>query len=403
MWILPLPQSETVSTGVLINVGVRDEIWPQEAGLAHASEHMHLMGTREFPTSKDISNYIEEVGGVINAWTSKEATFYHNQVPAAHAERAVHLLSQQLRETVFDDKKIVTEMKNIIQELRRENDNPQWLTRILADEFVYGSHPLSRNVLGTEEAISAFTKESFLSFQKRFYDPANFAYVVAGNITPQKALKLFNNYFPEKAQTKPNNRPAIKLAPAVSHQLIKTKKDIEQVYLVLNALTGKAKDKEATYLDFFCKMISGGMSFPLFQEVREKKGLCYEIWATSMEGSDTGIFFLYMGTDPKRCKEAINASLNVIKKHKSNNALLEKVKKMQIGRLALRYESTADIIELAAFDINSTGKPRGYNQILKEIKEIKIRHIKGVVDKYLKPSLIFKTILAPDGFDKKVV
>lgn len=397
LWTLNLPESGTVAAGVLIKAGTRDEIWPKEAGIAHALEHMFLQGTESFPTQRFLGEYIEEVGGRLNAWTSKEMTFYYSQVPANYAKRSVHLLSEQLKKSLFPEEKIPIEMKNIVQEIHRAHDNPQGLANRLSDGLVYGNHPLGKDTLGLEESVLALTRNDFIAFKERYYNPANYVFVVAGNISQEEALELFDEYFPEEAKQKPNTRIAQELNPVAERKLIQ-KKDIEQVHMFLSATTGKASGEDAKHIEFFTRMISGGFSTPLFQEVRNRLGLCYEIWADETKWSDVGVFDIYIGTDPKRYKEAIDTALKVVEKHKIDEALMEKVKNMKIGRLSLLYESTMNIINLAAQDIAFTGEPKGYDQTIKEIKETNIKDIESAVDKYLKPELFFTTMLVPKDF-----
>ncbi|MFA4890040.1 MAG: pitrilysin family protein [Candidatus Paceibacterota bacterium] len=400
LWVLNLPHSRTVAAGVLVRSGTRNEVWPKEAGIAHALEHMHFQGTEGFPSGQKITEYIEETGGRINAWTHKEMTFHYIKVPAIYSERAVHILSEQLKKSIIPEEKIPIEMKNVVQEIHRKNDNPQRFILTTSDQFVYKNHPLSRDTLGLEESVLSFTKNDFLSFKNRCYDPSNYVFIVAGKITEQEALELFNKYFPEKPKIKQNIFTPQTIEINNNRQFVK-KRDIEQVHLVLSATTCMAKDKDALYLDFFTDMISGGMSFPLFQDVRDKLGLCYEIWADHTKWSDVGKFDIYIGTDSLRYKEAIKASLAVIEKYKKDESLLEKVKKLKIGQLSIWYEDTARIIDMAAQDIAFTDEPKGYNQILKEIKEVDIKNINDVVEKYLKPDLIYTSILAPNYFDLK--
>lgn len=397
LWTLNLPYSGSVSVGVLVKTGTRDEIWPKEAGIAHALEHMHFQGTKNFPTSQEVSGYIEEVGGTVNAWTWKEMTFHWLKVPAFYSERAVHLLSEQLKESIIPKEKIPIEMKNIVQEIRRKNDNPRDLIWVISDEFIYQGHPLAKATLGFEESVIAFTRDDFLRFKGRYYDPSNYVFITVGKITQEEALNLFNKYFSEKPSVNPNIYSPQKLKEAKNHWFVKNK-DIEQLHLFISTVTGKAQEKDALYLDFFEDMISGGMSFPLFQEVRDKLGLCYEIWAYNTKWSDLGKFDIYIGTDPKRYKEAIDAALGVIENHKADENLLEKVKNLKIGKITLLYEDTAMIINQAAQDIAFTGEPKDYNQIIKEIEEVNIDNIKGGVEKYLKPDSIFFTLIAPQNF-----
>lgn len=397
LWLMEMPFSKTVSAGVLILSGTRDEEWPKEAGMAHALEHMFFQGTKMFPGSKEVSGYLEEVGGRINAWTSKEMTFYHAHAPAEHKERTVHILSEQLRNSIFPEEKIPVEMSNIIQEIRRANDNPEVYAGFLANLNLYGRHSLAKRTLGIEESVTAFGREDFISFQRRHYNSSKFVFVVAGGIKAGEAAELFNKYFPEKTEEKIKERQTEKLSGEGQRLNVK-KKDIEQVHLFLSATTGKAKDKETLHLEFFRSMISGGMSFPLFQEVRDKRGLCYAISAGFVPWSDVGNFGVYIGTDPKRYKEAIDASLDVIEKSKKDEALLEKVKQLKIGRLVFRFETASDIIRGAADDIAFYGAPRGYDELLDEIKEVMPLDIEKAVDKYLKPEMFYTTMLAPKDF-----
>lgn len=398
LWLLPMPHSGSVSAGVLVNVGTRDEVWPKEAGIAHALEHMLIQGTEEFPTQSDLTSYIEDVGGHINAMTWKEGTFYHAKVPANFTERAIHAVSQQVRKSTLPEEKIATEMNNIIQEIKRSNDNPQQSSWNLSCNIAFNNHSLSKNVLGIEESVSALTKEDFIKFKEKYYNPANYTFVVAGNITKEKILKLFDKYFPEKVSNqKKNVRKTESLARNKGSRNIQTK-DIGQLHLTLSATTAPAKSKDAVYLGFFADMIDAGWSFPLMQEIRNKRGLCYDVGAYVNGFSDVGLLRIYVGTDPKKYKEAASASLEVLNSSKADKNLLERAKKLRLGRLALSFENTMNIISRAAHDINFTGKPKDYSQEIKETKSVSIKNIINVVDKYLKPEMFYTSILAPKNF-----
>lgn len=401
LWTLTLPHSNSVAAGVLVFTGTRDEIWPKEAGIAHALEHMHFQGAKNFPTSKDISAYIEEIGGRISAWTSKEMTFYNARVPASYGRRAIQILGEQLNKSLFPEKKIETEMKNIIQEIKRRNDNLPRFASLISNQLVYKNHPLSKDALGLESSVLSFKKKDFLNFKDRYYNSGNYVFIAAGKITQDEALAIFNDYFPKEKNIKQNIRQAEKLIIEKGEKQI-VNKDTEQLYIILSAAFSKAKDKDSLYLDFFRDMISGGMSFPLFQEIRDKRGLCYSINASLNKWSDVGKFNVYIGTDPKRHKEAIDATLKVIEKYKSDAELLDKVKNLKIGKLDLLYENTSDIINAATQDISFIGEPRDYEKIIKEIKEVNIGDIERAVDKYLNPELIFTTIIAPLKFKENI-
>lgn len=401
LWILNIPTSKTVSAGVLVKAGTRDENWPKEAGIAHALEHVVFLGTEKFSTSQVVSEYIEEIGGALNAWTWKEMTFYYSQVPAEYAERSIYLTSEQLRKSTFPENKIKVEMKNIVQEIRRSQDDPSNFVERINNKFVYKDHPLAKDTLGTEESVLAFTKQDFLNFKERYYTPDNYVFIVAGNISEEEAIKLFDKHFPEKVGEKANKRASETLDLVDREQLLIQKKDIEQVHMILSVPTCSSDNPDSQYLSFFKAMISGGMSFPLFQEVRDKLGLCYTIVADIVKWSDVGIFEIYIGTDPKRYDEAVQAIFKVIADSKSDKVLFEKTKSLIKGRLNLKYENTSNIINIAAQDIAFTGVPKGYEKTIEEIEKIKIEEVGRVVDKYLKPEQFFKTMLVPENFKEK--
>lgn len=397
LWTLSSPNYNSVSIGVLVKCGTRDEIIPKEAGIAHALEHMHFQGTENFPNSLKISEYIEEVGGEINAWTHDEKTFYFARAPAEYAERAVQIVSEQVEKSIFPEEKIPIEMKNVIQEINRRNDNPQSYLWKIVSEFIYKDHPLSKDTLGSKESVLAFKRNDFINFKQRYYNPANYTFIAVGNILEAEALGLFDKYFIEQ----PNSRPNIRKKEILSVQTVKQfieRRELDQLHVGLDALIGSGNDTSSLYLEFFSKMISGGMSFPLFQEVRDKRGLCYSIHSSISKESDFGSFDIHIGTDPKRYREAIDAALEVIDKSKTNGELLNKVKKLSIGHLLLAYEHTGDIIMKAERDITYLGHPRGFEETKKEIEEVSIDNIKQAVDQYLKPEQILTVLLAPKDF-----
>ena len=397
LWTLSSSNYNSVALGVIVRCGTRDEIWPKEAGIAHALEHMHFQGTVNFPNSMKLTEHIEETGGRMDAMTNNERTFYFSRVPASYAERAVRVISEQIKNSVFPEEKIPIEMKNIVQEIRKRNDDPRGFLWRLSQKFIYNNHPASRDTLGGEESVLAFTKNDFLAFKKRYYYPSNYLFIAVGNITEAETLKLFNKYFSDKSEINPNKRKNEKVAIRSTKQLIE-RKELDQLHISLDALIGEGGDKSSLYLEFFRDMISGGMSFPLFQEVRDKRGLCYSIGAAIVKRSDIGSFNIYIGTDPKRYKEAIDATFEVIEKSKFDANLLNKVKNLKLGQLMLSYENTQQIIMMAANDIFFSGAPRGFEEVKKEIEEVTIENVEESVKKYLNPEFIFTTMLAPKDF-----
>jgi len=397
LWILSSTNFNSVAVGVIVKCGTRDEIWPKEAGIAHALEHMHLQGTKNFPNNLKTTEYIEEIGGRINAFTNNERTLYFVRVPSSYAERGIRIISEQIKNAIIPENKISIEMKNVVQEIKKKNDSPQGFLWTISQKFIYDDHPVGRETLGLEESVLAFKQKDFLNFKQRYYNSSNYVFVVVGNITEDAAVELFDKYFENDSDIKSNIREEKSVMPKIDRQFVYNK-ELNQLHISIDALIGRGQDKDSLYLEFFRDMISGGMSFPLFQEVRDKRGLCYSIWASIVKRTDVGSFNVYIGTDPKRYREAIDATIGVIEKAKSDINLLNKVKNLKLGKFMLSYENTEDILMRTINDILFLGRPRGFEEIKKEIDEVTIENIKQAVDKYLGSEMIYTTFLAPKDF-----
>src|SRR3990167_401097 len=381
--ILDMPAANSVACGVLVRAGTRDERWPEEAGLAHALEHMIFQGTRDFPDSQSSSAYIEDVGGGLDAATSGESTLFYNQVPFLEIERAIYTLSQLLLHSTFGEDRIKPEMQNVIQEIRMTRDNAQEHLLEWAKSLTYGRHPLGRPTLGTEKAVAKFERRHFQSFYSHYYNRNNFDFIIVGRIdSVNQVIELIRKYFADLPDGPPNDREIITKIGGRNNFSFENR-DLEQVHIAMLAPTVKGACREARALGVFEAMIGGGASFPLFVEVREKSGLCYEIWADHALFSDISVFVAYVGTDPRRYKEAVEKIFKVIRSAKDDAVLLEKSKKRMTGGLALQYDNPLKVLVGSASIIGLYGNGRDYSEIIKEIQSISIGEVEAVVDQYL--------------------
>lgn len=398
--IFDMPWAHSVVLAVLVKAGTRDEHWPGEAGIAHALEHMIFQGTRDFPNNQSMASYIEDVGGVINAGTHCEGTLFFVQVPAQELERAVYALSQLLICPVFPEEKIETEMQNIIQEIRMVKDDSQRYLLDLAKKSLYGEHPLGKNTLGTEESVKSFTRRYFEGFYSHYYNANNFDLIAVGHIEKEERLmELISKYFAD-APDGPFNKRETTQAIGDRKNFVFENKDLEQVHIALVAPTIEGAARDARVLEVFEVMISGGMSFPLFVEVRDKLGLCYEIWADHALFSDLSAFIIYSATDPNKYQETVEAIFKVLNKSKTDAELLKKAKKRILGSLAIRYENPIRVASDAASGASIFGQPCDREDLLAEIDSISIEEVESAATKNLlyNPSQCFSFVyLAPNG------
>ncbi len=395
LYVLPMPGAHSVASGVLVRVGSRDEKLPEEAGLAHAFEHMFFQGTKKFPTQKELSEYIEGVGGSYGAFTTKEMTFFWSHVPFKEADRGIEVLSEQLYHSLIPEEKIVSEIHIILQELNRAYDNPEKMSYEITWQNLFKNHPLGHITLGTKESLLNLKREQFLSFIERFYHTGNFTLIIAGNITPERAKEMCEEYFTEKSIKEENKRAVQKIQKTLDNPVI-VKKKINQAHVSIAVAIEDATPQEKRILTLYGLMLGSGKASPLFQEIREKRGLCYAIFSNLYSGSAESVFRIGMATAKEKYQEAMQAVFLILENAKRDRKRLEETKKRSIGALSLHFNNPYDVIEGAAYGTLFYGKPQGLQEVTEAIRGITIQDIEKTVDKFLKPENFTTVLLMPD-------
>lgn len=386
LYVLPMPHVRSVAVGVLVYAGTRDEYWPKEAGIAHALEHMVFKGNWRLPDSKAIAEEIEACGGSLNAFTCKEMTFFHRVVPDHAFKTAVESLTSQITLPIFRPEDIVSEMKNVTQEIRMRHDEPTGFCYRRFEELLFEGHPLQKTTLGTEEAVLGFDTAAFEHFHRSYYYPKNYVFIVVGNTTLADAEAALNatdlgSVFESRGR---NERQTCTVSPVVTRRVFE--RDIKQAHLYMGVRIGASMDNETKSLDMFRTMIGGGMSFPLFQEVRDRRGLCYRISASITPWTDSGEFSLYIGTDPKRLTEAWQCIHEVMARAAEDPALFEKARNRTIGRNAVDFDNPVQVLRQAAFDILFEDAPKSPREIEDELRaetfaDVRDAAVKHVLDR----------------------
>lgn len=394
LWFLSLPHTKNTSIGVLTNVGSRDEKWPKEAGLAHALEHMFFQGsTVSLKTQKAISTYTEDVGGVDNAFTDDEETFYFHKIDTGEIARSIKVLGESLFYPRFQKNIIPTQMKIVLQEMADRNDFPNsylgenWVKKRMA------GHPLSQITIGLKEAVENFKQEDFFRFAKKYYHPKNFTYLAVGSVDPIKLVDLINIHFP-KTQNKEKHERRFCAIPCKPTKKLMLYKEIEQAHIFSGSIFPAVTEKETHALGLFQRMISGGMSFPFFLEIREKYGFCYGVYSRIEQRSDVTFFEIGMTTLPLNYEKALDLALKIIVREKRNEKLLKRAKMLTKGNCSL-IDDTMNILIEAANRVSIRGRPLSYEEIIRRYEKVTIDEVAEVVDKYLKPENFYTGVLLP--------
>jgi predicted Zn-dependent peptidase len=337
----PMPDRASVSVVLMLSVGSRFEE-DRVGGVSHFVEHLFFKGTRRRPTAKDIAEAIEGVGGVMNASTDKELTVYWTRVPEDRLELAIDVLFDIVSDSQFAPSDIERERMVILEELKMYLDQPQDYVHSLFEEIMWPGHPLGRDIIGSVESVSKTTRDDLVSYVGGHYRLPNLVVGLAGAFDPDGAQRMISSrlalpqgvngtaYVPAP---QPLERPAV---------LLHTK-DTEQAHICLGTRAVSYLDPDRYALDLLNTILGEGMSSRLFLEIREKRGLAYDVHSYSSKHSDGGYFAVYLGVDPKKAEEAVDAvlaELTAIAEKPVPETELTKAREFTKGRLRLGLEST---------------------------------------------------------------
>ena len=325
--------------GLIVRTGSRNET-AREHGMAHFIEHMLFKGTRKHKTYYILTR-LDELGGELNAYTTKEETAIHASVLKEDFEKAVDMISDIAFNSVFPDNEIEKEKDVIIEEINSYLDNPAELIFDDFEEMVFPGQPLGRNILGTGETVKSFTREALNRFISKNYDTNQMVFCSAGNISDEKVLKLFSKYFdPFSAPKKNNGKSKLSI---YKPSIVTRKKDTYQNHCIIGNVAYNLKDKRRMGMFLLNNILGGqGMNSRLNLSLREKKGLAYNVESNYNAYHDTGIFSIYFGTDSQNLEKSISvvmSELGHLRKSKLGDIQLAKAKNQIKGYLARSYEN----------------------------------------------------------------
>lgn len=325
--------------GLIIETGSRDEI-ASEHGMAHFIEHMLFKGTRKHKTYYILTR-LDEVGGELNAYTTKEETAIHASVLKDDFEKAVDMISDLAFNSVFPENEIEKEKDVIIEEINSWLDNPAELIFDDFEEMAFPGQPLGRNILGTPGTVKSFTRETLNKFISKNYDTQKMVFCSVGNISDENIIKLFNKYFGSvsaKKKTNGNGRIS-RYKPAI----VTKKKDTYQNHCIIGNVAYNLKDKRRLGMFLLNNILGGqGMNSRLNMSLRERKGLAYDVESSYNAYHDTGIFSIYFGTESQNLEKsiiAVQTELEKLRKSKLGPVQLSKAKNQIKGYLARGYEN----------------------------------------------------------------
>jgi predicted Zn-dependent peptidase len=383
-----VPSVRSAAVGIWVNVGSRDEA-PATAGASHFLEHLLFKGTRS-RTALEISSAIESVGGEMNAFTSKEYTCFYARVIDTDLPMAIDVVSDLITSSIVTALDVDAERKVVLEEIAMRDDDPSDLVHDLFSDTYYGDTQIGRPILGTIESINKMSRNTVFNYYKKKYLPSDLVVAVAGNIKHKRVVAmveeaLSRDNFLDVIGT-PNIRPntPIKKGPQTPVGLMYRK--TEQAHM-LYGMEGVARaDNRRFAMGVMSAALGGGMSSRLFQEIREKRGLAYSVYAYAQQFAGSGTLGFYAGCNPSKAVEVVEIIREVLADVADNGMTHEEIERAKgavRGSLVLSQEDSGSRMSRIGKNEIVYGQVMDFDDILKAISRVSAEDIREIAGEYL--------------------
>jgi len=394
--IEPLPHTHSVSICCLIAVGSGHETAPQ-SGIAHFLEHMLFKGTSRRPTSKQLVDTIEGVGGMLDAYTNIESTVYSVKVADIHQARAFEVLADMLINPLLRDSDVEKERRVIIEEISQTLDTPAEHVHLLFDAQLWGDQPLGRDIAGSDTTVAQFSRDDIATFWRTAYVRRNLIISVAGNVDVATTIAMIEQAF--AAMPHGDTYHAVPIVPcqpgpqvAIHHD------DSEQVHFCLGMPGLAITDPDRRAILVFDAIVGGNSTSRLFQEIREERALAYMIGSYSREYAAIGKWVVTASIDPTSTDEAITAVMHVLRTVRNEGITadeLAQIKEQVKGGILLSLEDSMSVAARNGSHLLRYGRIVPIADVVREVESLNRDDIARVATRVLSPQGLHLTLIGP--------
>ncbi len=388
----------SVSVGIWVRNGSRREI-PEENGIAHFLEHMVFKGT-ERRSAEDIAREMDSVGGMLDAFTSKEQVCFNAKVLDEHLPIAFDVLSDLVLRPKFDSEDLRKERQVVLEEIKMDLDNPEYQLHEIFTRGFWPEHSLGRPILGTPDTVRNFDREILSRRFRSWFAPDHIVVTAAGNISHQQVVDLVEKEFGHLPPSGCVDEDPIPATSAPIH--LEKKRDLEQVHLCVGVPSLPVAHDRRFGVAVLNNLLGGGMSSRLFQKIREKQGLAYAVFSELTPYSDTGMLSVYAGTAKETVGQVLDmtiAEFRAMKESPVSEEELRRAKNHLKGSLMLSLESTSSRMSNLARQELYFHRFSTLDEILASIEAVTREELQSLAQEFFKPELIAATVLGPiNGF-----
>lgn len=403
--ILTIPMKETQTATVMIAVGVGSRYETEkEAGLSHFIEHMMFKGTQKRPTTLDISEELDAIGGEFNAFTSKDKTFYYAKADGKKLDIALDVVADMYLHSKIDAEEIEREKGTIIQEINMGEDTPMRRVGDSFEELLYQKNNLGRDVIGSKKTVSSFKRQDFLDYIERFYVANDTVVCVAGNIIEKKVVSQIRKYFSAmKKGVKPKFKKVVEKQknPAV---ILKFKKT-DQTHFILGNRAFHENHPDRFALSLLAIILGGNMSSRLFIEVRERRGLAYHVSTGIDSYTDCGYIATQAGVEHGKLELTIKTILDEYRKivaEEVGEKELQKAKDYIRGKSVMGLESSDEVAMFFLDQELKKKKMMTVEDLMAKIDKVTARDVQRVAQKIFRNDNLNLAVIGPHQNDAKL-
>jgi len=382
----------SASIGIWLQTGSRDEE-PEWNGISHFIEHMVFKGTKH-RSAEEIARQVDSIGGNMDAFTAKECICFNVKVLDEHIPTALDILSDLVLNPVFDGADIARERGVIMEEIKMDEDNPDYLVHEIFTQNFWKDHPLGKPILGTKETVKRFEREPIVDAYTHRFAPGNIIVSAAGNLDHNKFVELVTRHF---EHMKPQSNGFHSTQPKiVSRIILRNKKALEQVQLCLGVPAHPIAHEKRHAGYVLNTLFGGGMSSRLFQNIRERQGLAYSIYSDLNPYRDTGCMAVYAGTSLASALKVVQSVVSEFRKLKNDPVPadeLRRAKDQLKGSLMLSLESsTARMSNLARQEMYFE-KYYDLDQLIQKIESVTSEDLLNLANEFFKAESVAVTAL----------
>ncbi|WDH77049.1 pitrilysin family protein [Exiguobacterium marinum] len=392
--IEPIEGSHSTSTGVFIKAGTRTESF-ENIGISHLIEHMLFKGTKT-KNAKEIASFFDELGGSVNAFTSKDHTCFYVKTLDEHAVMALDVLTDMLFESVLDENELEKEKRVVVEEIKMYEDTPEDLVHELLAIAAYRDDLLAQPILGTEESVNRLTRDQLVDYLQERYTAEEIVVSIAGNISNEliDAVKGRFANIPSRESSKQLNHPEL------FHDTVTKQKETEQAHLCWNYGAISATDERLPHLALMNNAIGATMSSRLFQSIREEEGLAYSIYSYYTTFADHGTFTIYVGTSPDTLKQVeviLERELTRLVEEGLTDEEVDKGKRQLKGSLVLGNESSSARMNRNGRNLLLLDEVEPIEHVIQKVERIEGEEVNALIREVLKQQPAKSYVLPNEG------